>query len=71
MVLSSAAEHRLCTEVIGNLFLPPQGLVLRDAVGREEGSWQGFGARSRLEVPHPSVTLQARHSLQIFLPGSC
>lgn len=56
MVLSSAAEHRLCRKVAGNLPLPPGALSCQDAAGREEGAGKGCGARAGWEclipVPH-------------------
>lgn len=65
MVLSSAAEHKLCRKVAGDLFLPAWGAVLPGCSGQGGRSWK------RLEEPYPSDTLQAKLSLQIFVPGSC
>lgn len=47
MVLSRAAEHRLCTEVAGNLFLPPRLLVLPGCCG------QGWGELAKAVGPEP------------------
>lgn len=47
MVLSRAAEHGLCREVAGNLFLPPPGAVLPGCSG------QGWGELATPLGPEP------------------